>query len=420
MNVIVVGSGAREHALCRILHKSYLCEKVFCFPGNYGISQIAECKDISTKENIVEECIKINPDLVVVGPENYLSENLAGELRNKGLNVFGPDSEGAKLESSKEFMKEFCQSHNIPTAKSQTFVDFDEAKNYLESFNGPIVVKYDGLAAGKGVFVCTNTNEAIDACKRIFVKKEFNQENNKVVIEEFIEGKELSFFTITDGNEYLNIGSAQDYKRVGNNDTGPNTGGMGTISPAPILDNNLDMIIQDQIVKKTIEGLKNDNIAFQGVIFFGIIVNEHNQPYLLEYNTRFGDPEIQSISLRIKSDFLSLLHSTATKNLKYANIELFENKKSICLILATKGYPGDYPKNTEIRNLNELKNNDEFYIFHAATKLINNKVFSNGGRVLSIVVRGDNYLECRNKVYEIADIIDWPEKYYRSDIGANI
>mgnify|MGYP006242748801 FL=1 len=195
---------------------------------------------------------------------------------------------------------------------------------------------------------------------------------------------------------------------------------MGTISPAPILDNNLDIIIQDQIVKKTIEGLKHDNIAFQGVIFFGIIVNEHNQPYLLEYNTRFGDPEIQSISLRIKSDFLSLLHSTATKNLKYANIELFENKKSICLILATKGYPGDYPKNTEIRNLSELKNNDEFYIFHAATKLINNKVFSNGGRVLSIVVRGDNYLECRNKVYEIADIIDWPEKYYRSDIGANI
>ena len=420
MNVIVVGSGAREHALCRILHKSYLCEKVFCFPGNYGISQIAECKDISTKEDIVEECIKINPDLVVVGPENYLSENLAGELRNKGLNVFGPDSEGAKLESSKEFMKEFCQSHNIPTAKSQTFVDFDEAKNHLESFSGPIVVKYDGLAAGKGVFVCTNTNEAIEACEKIFIKKEFNQENNKVVIEEFIEGKELSFFTITDGNEYLNIGSAQDYKRVGNNDTGPNTGGMGTISPAPILDNNLDMIIQDQIVKKTIEGLKHDNIAFQGVIFFGIIVNEHNQPYLLEYNTRFGDPEIQSISLRIKSDFLSLLHSTATKNLKYANIELFENKKSICLILATKGYPGDYPKNTEIRNLSELKNNDEFYIFHAATKLINNKVFSNGGRVLSIVVRGDNYLECRNKVYEIADIIDWPEKYYRSDIGANI
>jgi len=172
MNVIVVGSGAREHALCRILHKSYLCEKVFCFPGNYGISQIAECKDISTKEDIIEECIKINPDLVVVGPENYLSENLAGELRNKGLNVFGPDSEGAKLESSKEFMKEFCQSHNIPTAKSQTYVNFDEAKNYLESFNGPIVVKYDGLAAGKGVFVCTNTNEAIEACERIFIKKE--------------------------------------------------------------------------------------------------------------------------------------------------------------------------------------------------------------------------------------------------------
>ena len=261
MNVIVIGSGAREHALCRILDKSYLCEKVFCFPGNYGISQIAECRNISTKEDIIRECIKINPDLIVVGPENYLSENIAGELRNNGLNVFGPDSKGAKLESSKEFMKEFCQSHDIATAKSQTFVDFEKAKNYLESFNGPIVVKYDGLAAGKGVFVCANTNEAIEACKRIFINKEFNQENNKVVIEDFIEGRELSFFTITDGEDYLNFGSAQDYKRIGDNDTGPNTGGMGTISPAPILENNLNTIIQEEIVKKTINGLKQDNIA---------------------------------------------------------------------------------------------------------------------------------------------------------------
>ena len=419
MNVIVIGSGAREHALCRILDKSYLCEKVFCFPGNYGIGQIAECKNISTKEDIIRECIKINPDLIVVGPENYLSENIAGELRNNGLNVFGPDSKGAKLESSKEFMKEFCQSHDIATAKSQTFVDFEKAKNYLESLNGPIVVKYDGLAAGKGVFVCTDTNEAIEACKRVFINKEFNQENNKVVIEDFIEGRELSFFTITDGEDYLNFGSAQDYKRIGDNDTGPNTGGMGTISPAPILEDNLNTIIQEEIVKKTINGLKQDNIAFQGVIFFGIIVNEYNQPYLLEYNTRFGDPEIQSISLRVKSDFLSLLHSTATKNLKYANIEFYENKKSICLILATKGYPENYPENTEIRNISKFENNDDFYIFHAATKLIDNKIFSNGGRVLSIVASGSDYQECRKKVYEIADMIDWPEKYYRSDIGAN-
>ena len=419
MNVIVIGSGAREHALCRILDKSYLCEKVFCFPGNYGISQIAECRNISTKEDIIRECIKINPDLIVVGPENYLSENIAGELRNNGLNVFGPDSKGAKLESSKEFMKEFCQSHDIATAKSQTFVDFEKAKNYLESFSGPIVVKYDGLAAGKGVFVCADTNEAIEACERVFINKEFNQENNKVVIEDFIEGRELSFFTITDGEDYLNFGSAQDYKRIGDNDTGPNTGGMGTISPAPILEEELNKIIQEEIVKKTINGLKQDNIAFQGVIFFGIIVNEYNQPYLLEYNTRFGDPEIQSISLRVKSDFLSLLHSAATKNLKYSKIEFYENKKSICLILATKGYPENYPKNTEIRNISKFENNDDFYIFHAATKLIDNKIFSNGGRVLSIVASGNDYLECRKKVYEIADMIDWPEKYYRSDIGAN-
>ena len=420
MNVIVIGSGAREHALCRLIHKSYICENLYCFPGNYGISQIAECKNIVNKKEIIEECKNIKPDLVVIGPENYLSDNLAGELRELNINVFGPNKDGAKLESSKEYMKDFCIAHDIPTAKSQTFTDFESAKNYLEMNKGPIVVKYDGLAAGKGVFVCQSYDEALTACTKIFVDKIFSQNENKVVIEELLHGNELSYFTITDGNHYLNFGSAQDYKRIGDKDTGPNTGGMGTISPAPILDEDLEKKIQNKIIKKTIDGLQKDCIDFQGVIFFGIMVDEENNPYLLEYNTRFGDPEIQSISLRIKSDFLSLLHSTATKNLKYANIELFENKKSICLILATKGYPGDYPKNTEIRNLSELKNNDEFYIFHAATKLINNKVFSNGGRVLSIVVRGDNYLECRNKVYEIADIIDWPEKYYRSDIGANI
>ena len=420
MNVIVIGSGAREHALCRLIHKSYICENLYCFPGNYGISQIAECKNIVNKKEIIEECKNIKPDLVVIGPENYLSDNLAGELRALNINVFGPNKDGAKLESSKEYMKDFCIAHDIPTAKSQTFTDFESAKNYLEINKGPIVVKYDGLAAGKGVFVCENYDESLTACSKIFVDKIFSQNENKVVIEELLHGNELSYFTITDGNHYLNFGSAQDYKRIGDKDTGPNTGGMGTVSPAPILDEDLEKKIQNKIIKKTIDGLQKDCIDFQGVIFFGIMVDEENNPYLLEYNTRFGDPEIQSISLRIKSDFLSLLHSTATNNLKYANIELFENKKSICLILATKGYPGDYPKNTEIRNLSELKNNDEFYIFHAATKLINNKVFSNGGRVLSIVVRGDNYLECRNKVYEIADIIDWPEKYYRSDIGANI
>ena len=419
MNVIVIGSGAREHALCRLISKSYLCDQLYCFPGNYGISQIAICRDISSIEEITNECKNIKPDLIVIGPENYLSENLAGKLRDLNFNVFGPDEIGAKLESSKKFMKEFCKSYDIPTAKSETFTNFNDAKNYLDLNDGPIVVKYDGLAAGKGVFVCDNKHEAIDACEKIFIQKFFNHHENTVIIEECLKGKELSYFTITDGKDYLNFESAQDYKRIGEGDTGPNTGGMGTVSPAPILDEQLEDKINNQIVKKTIDGLQKEKISFQGVIFFGIMVDNLNQPYLLEYNTRFGDPEIQSISLRLKSDFLHLIHASATKNLSFANLEFYQNKKSICLILASKGYPEDYNKNTHIKNLNEFENSDSFYIFHAATKIQDNKVLANGWRVLSIVSLKNSYADCRKEIFDVAEKIDWEFKYYRKDIGAN-
>ena len=419
MNVIVIGSGAREHALCRLISKSYLCDQLYCFPGNYGISQIAICRDISSIEEITNECKNIKPDLIVIGPENYLSENLAGKLRDLNFNVFGPDEIGAKLESSKKFMKEFCKSYDIPTAKSETFTNFNDAKNYLDLHDGPIVVKYDGLAAGKGVFVCDNKHDAIDACEKIFVQRFFNHHENTVIIEECLKGKELSYFTITDGKDYLNFESAQDYKRIGEGDTGPNTGGMGTVSPAPILDEQLEDKINNQIVKKTIDGLQKEKISFRGVIFFGIMVDNLNQPYLLEYNTRFGDPEIQSISLRLKSDFLHLIHASATKNLSFANLEFYQNKKSICLILASKGYPEDYNKNTHIKNLNEFENSDNFYIFHAATKIQDNKVLASGGRVLSIVSLKNSYADCRKEIFDVAEKIDWEFKYYRKDIGAN-
>jgi len=419
MNVIVIGSGAREHALCRLISKSYLCDQLYCFPGNYGISRIATCRNISDIEAIIEECKSIKPDLVVIGPENYLSENLAGKLRELGLNVFGPNELGARLESSKEFMKKFCKNHDIPTAKSESFNNFEDAKNYLDLNDGPIVVKYDGLAAGKGVFVCNNKQEAINACEKIFIQKVFNQNENTVIIEECLEGKEISYFTITDGKDFMNFGSAQDYKRIGEGDTGPNTGGMGTVSPAPILDKNLEDKIIDEIVQKTINGLQKDMIDFQGVIFFGIMVDKFNQPYLLEYNTRFGDPEIQSISMRLKSDFLQLIHATSTKNLSFANLEFYQNKKAICLILASKGYPENYPKDTHIKNLNEFENSENFYIFHAATRIQNNQILANGGRVLSIVSLKETYAECRDEIFEVAEKIDWEFKYYRKDIGAN-
>ncbi|MAV81978.1 MAG: phosphoribosylamine--glycine ligase [Pelagibacteraceae bacterium] len=417
MIVIVIGSGAREHALCRLINKSKLCEKIFCLPGNYGISKIAECINLSSSEQIIKKCKEINPDLVVIGPEKFLDEGLADKLRKESINVFGPNKEAAKLESSKDYMKLFCNEFKIPTAYSKTFDNFNDSINFLENKKGKIVVKYDGLAAGKGVFVCENIEDARLACRKIFVDKIFSDQN-KIIIEEYIEGKELSYFVLVDNKSYEVIGSAQDYKRIGDNDTGPNTGGMGTLSPAPILDSELENKIITKIVEPTVKGIHKKSLVFNGVIFLGIIVdNLTSEPKLLEYNTRFGDPEIQSISMRLKSDFLVTAHSVSTNKLSYANIKFYDNQKAICLVLATKGYPNSYPKGTVIRNLEKFKNDESFFIFHAATVKENNQITTNGGRVLSLVAINEDYEGCRNKVYKIADEIDWKEKYFRLDIG---
>jgi len=417
MIVIVIGSGAREHAICRLINKSEFSEKLTCIPGNYGISKIAKCINLDNSEDILAYCLQNKPDLVIIGPEKYLAEGMADELRNHNILVFGPGRQGAQLESSKDYMKNFCKKYDIPTAYSETFTNLDESIEFVRSRPGKIVVKYDGLAAGKGVFVCENTIEAEEACKKIFIEKIFS-DNNTIIIEDFIEGKELSYFVLIDDNSYQTFGSAQDYKRIGDSDTGPNTGGMGTISPAPILDTSLEKKIIDNIVLRSVEGIQKELIEFKGVLFLGIMVDEvTKEPKLLEYNTRFGDPEIQSISMRLTSDFLSLVHSVATNNLAYSDIKFNEFEKSICLILATQGYPENYPKNTIINNLDSFNGSEDFFIFHAATYQDEELVKTNGGRVLSIVASGDDYETCRKKVYEVANKIDWKEKYFRSDIG---
>ena len=355
-----------------------------------GGFEIAELKDTKIEDLLGREPVQHNPDL------------MAKTIAEKTVLVTGA---GGSIGS------ELCRQIILWKPRKLILLDVSEFAIYalLEDLKQP------------------PSSHAIDLIPLIgsvqdrpFIEKIFNKVENKVIIEELLEGKELSYFTITDGNDYLNFGSAQDYKRIGDNDTGPNTGGMGTVSPAPILNEDLEQKIQNQIILKTIDGLKRDNIEFQGVLFFGIMVDQDNNPFLLEYNTRFGDPEIQSISLRLKSDFLSTLHATATKNLRYANINFITNKKSVCLILATQGYPDDYPKNTIIDNLNNFENTEDFYIFHAATRLENNKVLSTGGRVLSIVSLNENYYECREKVYEIANKIEWENKYFRGDIGSNL
>ena len=420
MIVLVIGSGAREHAICRLINKSKLCEELICIPGNYGISNIAKCINLVTSEEILTYCSQNKPDLVIIGPEKYLSEGLADNLRNKNILVFGPGKLGAQLESSKDYMKTFCKKYNISTAYSETFTNFDESIKFIRSRPGRIVVKYDGLAAGKGVFVCENTIEAEEACRKIFLDQIFS-DNNKIIIEDFIQGKELSYFILIDDNNYQTFSSAQDYKRIGEGDTGPNTGGMGTISPAPILTEILERKIIDDIVIKSVEGIQKELLEFKGVLFLGIMVDEiTKEPKLLEYNTRFGDPELQSISMRLNSDFLSIAHSVASNNLAYSDIKFNESQKSICLILATQGYPENYPKNTIINNLDDFGKSDNLFIFHAATYKEEGLVKTNGGRVLSIVASGDDYEICRKKVYEIANQIDWKEKYFRPDIGLSL
>ena len=417
MIVFVIGSGAREHAICRLINKSELCDSLICIPGNYGIGKIANCINLNTSEEILIYCKKNKPDLVIIGPEKYLAEGLADDLRKQKIAVFGPGKLGAQLETSKDFMKTFCKKYDIATAYSETFDNLDDSIAFINSRPGKIVVKYDGLAAGKGVFVCENSEEAKDACRKIFINQIFSN-NNKIIIEEYLEGKELSYFILLDDKSYQTFSSAQDYKRIGEGDTGPNTGGMGTVSPAPILNESLEKKIIDNIVNKSIRGIQEELLEFKGVLFLGIMVDKiTGEPKLLEYNTRFGDPEIQSISMRLKSDFLSAAHSVATNNLAYSEIKFSDIKKSICLILATKGYPDDYPKDTIINNLEEFDKEEDLFIFHAATYYDKGLVKTNGGRVLSIVASGDNYINCRNKVYEVAEKINWKEKYYRPDIG---
>ena len=408
MNVIVVGSGAREHALCRILHKSYLCEKVFCFPGNYGISQIAECKDISTKEDIVEECIKINPDLVVVGPENYLSENLAGELRNKGLNVFGPDSEGAKLESSKEFMKKFCQSHNIPTAKSQTFVDFDEAKNYLESFNGPIVVKYDGLHGGKGVKVQDIDFDNIDD-----LEGEFKDSKEPILCEEKLVGEEFSLMSFVDGKVCKHMPVVQDHKRAYEGDTGPNTGGMGTYSfgnhSLPFLsekDINEAQKTNELVAKQLFE---KTGTPYVGILYGGFMLTRDGVK-VIEYNARFGDPEAMNVLSILESDFLSICISMIDGNLKSQDVS-FERLATVCKYVVPVGYPDKPEKNFEV-----FCDQNDRSLFLASVMLKDQKLIACGSRTAAVVGKNKDVFQA--ELFAEAGIANISGNlFHRKDIG---
>ena len=418
MKVGIIGSGGREHSLCESLKKSKLISKIYCIPGNAGTKTIAENVDLDLNNfELIRDYIKNNEiEIVVIGPEKPLVDGLTDYLESYEIKVFGPNKLASQLEGSKIFTKNLCEKYKIPTAKFGIFDDFNKAINYLKKCNLPIVIKADGLAAGKGVYICENIKQSEQAIKEIFGGK-FGQ-TKKVLIEEFLEGEEMSFFIISDGTTYQKFGTAQDHKRVFEGDKGKNTGGMGAYSPSRMENDELDKKVINKIINPTLKGLEDLNVKFKGFLYAGLMIVK-NEPYLIEYNVRMGDPECQTIMPKLKSDFGEIIHSCVNNNLNSFNIEWF-NEKSLCIVLCSKGYPDEYKKNIEIRNLDTINLSKNEFIFHAGTLENENKVYSSGGRVLNIVVKSSDFKENRNKAIKLIEQINWENGFFRKDIGFKV
>ena len=415
MNLAVIGSGGREHALCYKLKQSTKIKKLFCIPGNAGTQMIAKNikTDISDFRAIYKVIKKHCIDLVIVGPEQPLVDGLVNYLNKKRIKVFGPQKFAAQLEGSKAFLKNLCKKNNIPTANFGIFNNINDASNFIKKNGTPIVVKADGLAAGKGVFVCKSTNEALKNAKDILNGK--FKSSNKVIIEEFLDGEELSYFLIVDKYSYCFFGSAQDHKRAGEGDVGPNTGGMGAYSPASLLTKNLDKKIRKKIIEPTLKAMKKLNQPYNGFLYAGLMICK-NEPYLIEYNIRMGDPECQVLMMRLKTDLVKIIDKAMENKLKNIKIKWF-NENAITIALCAKGYPGIYIKNSEIKNLSKIVSNKKNQIFHAGTYLKNNKIYSSGGRVLNITTSSHNLSEARNEALSKIKKINWKDGFFRKDIG---
>ena len=415
MNFALIGSGGREHAISYKLKQSPKIKKIICIPGNAGTQKIVKNvkEDISNFKALYKIIKKENIDIVVVGPEQPLVDGLVDFLNEKKIRVFGPDKFASQLEGSKAFMKNVCKKNNIPTASFGIFDNIDDASNFIKKNGVPIVVKADGLAAGKGVSICTSMKMALKNTKEILEGK--FKSSNRVVLEEFLEGEELSYFTIVDENSYLFFGSAQDHKRVGEGDTGPNTGGMGAYSPAPLLTNKLEIKIKKKIIEPTLKAMKNLGHPYKGFLYAGLMIKK-NEPYLIEYNIRMGDPECQVIMMRLESDLLEII-DYATKNKINSSKIKWNKKSSITIVLCAKGYPSDYIKNSEIKNLQNIFTDRDNQIFHAGTYKKNNKIYSSGGRVLNITSSSESLIEARNKALSNINKINWSDGFFRKDIG---
>lgn len=417
MNILVIGGGAREHSICWSIKKSKKSKNIFCTPGNAGISKIAKCFNIDPKDKkkILDFCLKNNVEFVIIGPEEFLADGLSDYLIKNGIQTFGPTKSASKLESSKSFAKKFLNKHKIPTPMFKEFTSFSKAKIFLEDCYFPIVVKADGLAAGKGVIICKDKIQSIKALEEILLQKRFGQSGKKIIIEEFVEGFEISYFAFFDKKTFLPLGYALDHKKAYEDDKGPNTGGMGCFTPSNLVSNVLEQNIIKDIVKKTFDGLKRDKIVYRGVIFFGLIIQK-DKAQVIEYNVRFGDPECQTLLRSLKTDLLEIFKATCED--KLSNIRIIKKKQAVvCVVLAAKGYPGKYEKNKIIKNLQNLKLEKDVEIFHAGTKLISEDFYSYGGRVLSVTAVSSDIKKARKTAYRILKQINWKNGFYRNDIG---
>ena len=418
MKVGIIGSGGREHAICDALSKSKKIDEIYCFPGNAGTAKNAKNILLNLEDfNELKDFILSNKiDLIVVGPEKPLVDGIVDFFEEHNIKVFGPNKIASQLEGSKIFTKKLCQEYKIPTAKFGIFKDIDNAKKFIEKTNYPLVIKADGLASGKGVYICNKKDDAELAVNEIFNGKFGNAKN--LLIEEFLEGEEMSYFIVSDGKTIKSFETAQDHKRVLEGDKGKNTGGMGAYSPSRLINDNLEKKILNKIIKPTIKGLKKIGTKYKGFLYVGLMIIK-NEPYLIEYNVRMGDPECQTILPKLNSDLLDIFIACCDETLDITEIK-WHNKNSLCVVLCSKGYPDKFEKEILINNISKIKLDNDEYCYHAGTKIIDEKIYSNGGRVLNFVSMSDDFKKNRDKIFNLIKLLDWKNGFFRKDIGYKV
>lgn len=420
MKVLIVGSGGREHAIAWSVAKSPKVDKIYCAPGNAGIAEFAECVNIKAMEfdKLVAFAKENAIDLTIIGMDDPLVGGVVDIFESEGLRVFGPRKNAAIIEGSKAFSKDLMKKYKIPTAAYENFTDPDEAIKYLETAKMPIVLKADGLALGKGVLICNTLEEAKEGVKTLMLDKQFGDAGNEIVIEEFMTGREVSVLAFCDGKTIKCMTSAQDHKRAKDGDQGLNTGGMGTFSPSPFYNDEVEAFCEKYVYQSTIDAMASEGRPFTGILFTGLMITEDG-PKVLEYNARFGDPEAQVVLPRMKNDIIDVMEACIDGKLSDVELE-FEDNAAVCVVLASDGYPEKYDKGFEIKGLDTFKDKDGYYVFHAGTKFDGDKIVTNGGRVLGVVAKGENLKAARANAYKATEWIDFANKYKRNDIGKAI